>query len=242
VLVVDETGFLKTGFLKKGTKSVGVARQYSGTAGRIENCQIGVFLGYASTQGQALIDRDLYLPKAWTADRRRCAAAAVPADVAFTIKPELARRMIERALAARVPFAWVVGDEVYGNDRRLRMWLEQTEQPHVLAIRATEPLWAWVDGQGPRQVAAEDLVAGVGGHALATPECRLWCQRGALVRLGAGAPVPPATAALGALGGGPPQPRQARGDRLLCRVRAFGHAACDPGAGGGAALDHRDLL
>src|SRR5512135_1258331 len=148
-------------FLKKATKSVGGARQYSGTAGRIENCQIGVFLGYASTQGQALIDRDLYLPKAWTADRRRCAAAAVPADVAFATKPELARRMIERALAARVPFAWVVGDEVYGNDRRLRMWLEQNERPHVLAVKATEPLWAWVEGHGPLQVAAQNLVAGV---------------------------------------------------------------------------------
>src|SRR5512135_494175 len=156
VLVVDETGFLK-----KGTKSVGVARQYSGTAGRLENCQIGVFLGYASPSGQALIDRELYLPKAWTEDRARCAAAAVPEDVAFATKPELARRMIERAMAARVPFAWVGGDEVYGNDRRLRMWLEQNERPHVLAVKATEPLWAWVEGHGPLQVAAQNLVAGV---------------------------------------------------------------------------------
>src|SRR5512146_1867858 len=90
VLVVDETGFLK-----KGTKSVGVARQYSGTAGRIENCQIGVFLGYASRQGQALIDRELYLTKAWTDDRQRCAAAAMPEEVTFATKPELPRRMIK---------------------------------------------------------------------------------------------------------------------------------------------------
>src|SRR5512135_3924024 len=139
VLVVDETGFLK-----KGTKSAGVARQYSGTAGRVENCQIGVFLGYASRQGRALIDRELYLPKAWTEDRARCAAAAVPEDVTFATKPELARRMIERALVAKVPCAWVAGDEVYGNDRGLRMWLEQNNQPHVLlAVKATGPLWVW---------------------------------------------------------------------------------------------------
>jgi SRSO17 transposase len=156
VLVVDETGFLK-----KGTKSAGVARQYSGTAGRLDNCQIGVFLGYASRQGQALIDRELYLPKAWTADRARCAAAAVPEDVAFATKPELARRMIARAMAAQVAFAWVVGDEVYGNDRRLRVWLEQNARPHVLAVKATAPLWAWVEGRGPLQVAAQDLVAGM---------------------------------------------------------------------------------
>lgn len=160
VLVLDETGFLK-----KGTKSVGVAGQYSGTAGRIENGQIGVFLGSASRYGQALIDRDLYLPKAWTEDRARCAAAAVPEDVPFATKPELARRMIERALAARVPFAWVAGDEVYGHDRRLRLWLEQNERPHVLAIKATEPLGAWMAGQGPLQIAAQDRVAGVAAEA-----------------------------------------------------------------------------
>jgi SRSO17 transposase len=115
VLIVDETGFVK-----KGTQSAGVGRQYSGTAGRIENCQIGVFLAYGSSAGHALIDRDLYLPKDWTNDRERCAAAAVPDDTAFATKPQLAQRMIERALTAGVPFAWVLGDEVYGNDRRLR--------------------------------------------------------------------------------------------------------------------------
>jgi SRSO17 transposase len=152
ILVVDETGFLK-----KGTKSVGVARQYSGTAGRVENCQIGVFLGYGSSKGHALIDRELYLPKDWTGDRERCDAVSVPPERAFLTKPQLAHLMIERAIAAGVPFSWVAGDEVYGNDRRLRMWLEQQERPHVLAVRSTEPLWAWVAGQGPVQVPAKDL-------------------------------------------------------------------------------------
>src|SRR5215204_2144399 len=112
VLVIDETGFLK-----KGSKSVGVARQYSGTAGRIENCQIGVFLAYASSRGHAFLDRALYLPQSWCDDRPRCQAAGIPDDVTFATKPELARRMLERALDAGVPAAWVTGDEVYGGDR-----------------------------------------------------------------------------------------------------------------------------
>src|ERR1041385_2054032 len=103
VLIVDETGFLK-----KGEHSVGVARQYSGTAGRIENCQIGVFLAYASSKGHALIDRELYLPKEWAEDPARRAAASIPTEVAFPTKPALARRMIARAIAADVPFAWVL--------------------------------------------------------------------------------------------------------------------------------------
>jgi len=98
VLIADETGFVK-----KGTKSAGVAHQYSGTAGRIENSQIGVFLAYASDRGRALIDRELYLPKEWIADRDRCAAAGIPDDVGFATKPELAQLMVERALAARIP-------------------------------------------------------------------------------------------------------------------------------------------
>ena len=111
VLVVDETGFLK-----KGNKSVGVQRQYSGTAGRIENCQIGVFLTYATAQGRALLDRELYLPRVWADDLERRREAGVPEKVAFCTKPQLARRMLERALESGVPFGWVTGDEVYGND------------------------------------------------------------------------------------------------------------------------------
>jgi SRSO17 transposase len=109
VLVVDETGFLK-----KGTKSAGVARQYSGTAGRIENSQVGVFAAYASPRGRGLIDRELYIPKDWFTDRDRCRAAGIPDEVEFATKPELAQRMIARALEADLPFAWVTADEAYG--------------------------------------------------------------------------------------------------------------------------------
>src|SRR5207244_7630565 len=115
VLVVDETGFLK-----KGPHSAGVARQYSGTAGRVENCQIGVFLAYASDQGQTLLDRELYLPQEWTEDRDRCRHAGIPDERAFATKPALARQMLERTFAAGVVVAWVTGDSVYGDDRVLR--------------------------------------------------------------------------------------------------------------------------
>jgi SRSO17 transposase len=153
VLAVDETGFLK-----KGPRSVGVQRQYSGTAGRIENCQVGVFLAYAGPRGRAFLDRDLYLPKEWAADAARRAAAGVPATVEFRTKPQLAQAMLERALDAGVPAGWVTGDEVYGGDRRLRGWLEERDVPHVLAVKRTEPLWA-ATARGPAQVKAEDLVA-----------------------------------------------------------------------------------
>jgi SRSO17 transposase len=133
VLVVDETGFLK-----KGTKSAGVQRQYSGTAGRIENCQIGVFLAYAGPLGRTFIDRELYLPEEWTADRGRCREAGIPEAVAFQTKPQLARQMVARVLAAGVHVPWLTGDEVYGGDRRLRQWLEGERQAYVLAVRRNE--------------------------------------------------------------------------------------------------------
>ena len=155
VLVVDETGFLK-----KGTKSVGVQRQYSGTAGRIENCQIGVFLTYATAQGRVLLDRELYLPQGWAEAAERRREAAVPEEVAFRTKPQLAQRMLERAVEAGVPFRWVAGDEVYGNDRNLRRWLEGAGIPHVLAIKRNEKLWVLTD-KGPRQVRADQLASGV---------------------------------------------------------------------------------
>ncbi|MBK8460727.1 MAG: IS701 family transposase [Micropruina sp.] len=129
VLVVDETGFLK-----KGTKSAGVARQYSGTAGRIENCQIGVFLGYASTSGRTFLDRKLYLPKGWADDAPRRAKAGIPEEVGFATKPELAMRMIARAIEAGVPAGWVTGDEVYGQHSGLRRMLEERGMPYVLAV------------------------------------------------------------------------------------------------------------
>jgi SRSO17 transposase len=136
VLIVDETGFLK-----KGTKSAGVQRQYSGTAGRIENCQIGVFLGYASAKGRAFLDRDLYLPREWAEDAARRREAGVPAEVAFATKPALAQRMLERAFAAGVPAAWVTGDEVYGDDGGFRRWLAGGAHPYVLAVSGDHPVW-----------------------------------------------------------------------------------------------------
>ncbi|HEU5423282.1 MAG TPA: IS701 family transposase [Nitrolancea sp.] len=155
VLIVDETGFLK-----KGTKSVGVQRQYSGTAGRIENCQVGVFLCYATPRGRTFLDRELYLPKEWANDAVRREEAGVPEDVAFRTKPELARAMLARAFAAGVPAGWVTGDEVYGRDRRLRLWLEQQNRPFVLAVAANEPLWC-ATPRGPQQVGAADIAAAI---------------------------------------------------------------------------------
>jgi SRSO17 transposase len=135
VLVLDETGFLK-----KGDKSAGVQRQYSGTAGRIENCQVGVFLGYAGRHGRALIDRALYLPGRWTRDAARCAAAGIPDDAALTTKPQLGLAMLDRALEAGVPFAWVAGDSVYGADHRIRRRLEARQRGYVLAVTSGQRL------------------------------------------------------------------------------------------------------
>ena len=134
-LIVDETGFLK-----KGDKSAGVARQYSGAAGRVENCQVGVLLAYAAPQGCAFLDRALYLPEEWTADAERRGGAGIPADVAFATKGELARAMLARAFAAGVPAAWVVGDTVYGGDD-LRRWLEGRGRRYALAVAATHGVW-----------------------------------------------------------------------------------------------------
>jgi SRSO17 transposase len=159
VLVVDETGFLK-----KGTKSARVQRQYSGTAGRIENCQVGVFLAYASGKGRALVDRELYLPKEWAADAGRRTEAHVPEQVAFQTKPQLAQQMLERALEGGVPAGWVTADEVYGGDARLRAFLEEQDLAYVLAVKATQPLWA-ASQQGPAEVPARELVAGLPARA-----------------------------------------------------------------------------
>jgi SRSO17 transposase len=129
VLVVDETGDVK-----KGAASAGVQRQYSGTAGRVENCQVAVWLTYAGRGGHTLIDRELYLPESWTADPGRCAAAGIPEDTAFATKPDLALRMIARALDAGASAGWVAGDEVYGGDPGLRAGLEERPVRYVLAV------------------------------------------------------------------------------------------------------------
>ena len=135
VLIVDETGFLK-----KGTKSAGVARQYSGTAGRRENQQIGVFLAYASPRGCAFLDRALYLPEVWTSDAQRRAEAGIPEDVGFATKGQLAQTMLARVFAANVPARWVTGDAVYGHDE-LRRWLEEHGRSYVLAVACTHLIW-----------------------------------------------------------------------------------------------------
>ncbi len=139
VLIIDETGFLK-----KGTKSAGVRRQYSGTAGRIENFQVGVFLAYAGVKGHALVDRELYLPEEWTGDRARCEAARIPEETKFATKPQLAERMLKRAWKAGLKASWVTGDAVYGNDVRFRRTVESNGQPYVLAVRCDQRLF---DGQ-----------------------------------------------------------------------------------------------
>src|SRR5919202_3324080 len=141
VLVIDETAFVK-----KGEHSAGVARQYGGPLGRVENCRVGVFLAYGSRGGHALIDRRLYLPEARAGDAERRRAAKVPDDVPFRTKPEIAREMIARALDAGVPCEWVLGDEVYGADRRLRAMLEARDRPYVLAIRGDDQLDAEREG------------------------------------------------------------------------------------------------
>lgn len=135
VLMLDETGFLK-----KGDKSAGVKRQYSGTASRIENCQIGVFLAYASRHGHALIDRALYLPETWVFDAARRAEAGVPEEVSFTTKPKLGQAMLKQAFAAGVPCRWVVGDCVYGADSQTRRLIEAHGRGYVLAVTSAQRL------------------------------------------------------------------------------------------------------
>jgi SRSO17 transposase len=135
VLVIDETGDLK-----KGTHTVGVQRQYTGTAGKIDNAQVAVYLAYTTDAGHGVIDRELYLPQGWLDDPGRCQAAGVPDQIGFATKPELAKVMLERTLDAEVPAGWVTADEVYGNSPALRGWLETRQLPYVLAVKATEPL------------------------------------------------------------------------------------------------------
>jgi SRSO17 transposase len=139
VLIVDETGFLK-----KGSKSAGVQRQYSGTAGRIENCQLGVFLAYATSKGRTLIDRELYLPKTWTGDRERCRDAAIGDEVEFATKAVLAQEMLGRALDAGVPASWVAADEAYGQDHKFRTWCERRRIGYVVAVPRSQAIPAGV--------------------------------------------------------------------------------------------------
>ncbi len=161
VLIVDETGFLK-----KGTKSCGVARQYSGTAGRVENCQVGVFLGYVTPKGRALLDRALYLPKEWAADPDRRKHAGVPKATAFATKIVLARRMIERAVAAGVPARWVAADAVYGSDYHFRTTAEGLGLGYVVGVRSDFAVWA-----GGAQVRMPAVLAAVPAGGWARVSC-----------------------------------------------------------------------
>lgn len=134
--VVDETGFLK-----KGTESVGVKRQYTGTAGKVDNAQVGTFLSYVTARGHAFLDRRLYLPEDWASDPERRRKAKVPEEVSFATKPEQARSMLEQAWASGVEMPWVAGDEVYGSDPALREAIAQSGRNYVLAVRSNEEVW-----------------------------------------------------------------------------------------------------
>jgi SRSO17 transposase len=151
-LVFDETSFPK-----KGKKSVGVARQYCGSLGKRENCQVGVLLAYSSPRGHAFIDRELYLPKEWTGDVERLKAAGVPQEVAFATKPEIGRRMLQRAFDAGATAGWILADEVYGGDYKLRSALEERCQRYVLGVASNQYAWA-----GFYQLRVDELVRGLG--------------------------------------------------------------------------------
>lgn len=166
VLVVDETGFPK-----QGEHSVGVARQYSGTLGKIANCQVGVFLGYATPNGHVGLDRALFVPEAWFADRERCRRAGIPEQVAHRTKPRLALELIERALDAGVPAAWVAGDAVYGSDGKLRRALEARGQAYVLAVRSNESTTMWPPHGPPGQVRVAEVAAAVPAEAWQRLSC-----------------------------------------------------------------------
>jgi SRSO17 transposase len=168
VLVVDETGFLK-----KGQHSAGVARQYSGTAGRVEHCPIGGFLTYASSQGHVLLARDLYLPREWTDDEVRCQGAGMPPERTFATKPHVAQQMLQRAFEAGVPASGVAGERVYGDKRALRRWLEDHHHAHVVAVSGKA--YVWCAGR-PQQV--KTLMTTLGAEG--------WCR----LRVGDGAKGP----------------------------------------------------
>lgn len=147
VAILDETGFLK-----KGQRSAGVQRQYSGTAGRIENCQVGVFLAYAGSKGRTFLDRALYLPKSWINDQELRNSAGVPDKCQFATKPQLGVSMLERAFASKIPIAWVTGDCVYGGDYKLRSFLVDRKQPYVLSVKSDQCIW-----KGFQQIKVKEL-------------------------------------------------------------------------------------
>jgi SRSO17 transposase len=227
VLVLDETGFLK-----KGDKSAGVKRQYSGTAGRIENCQIGVFLAYTSRHGHALIDRALYLPETWAFDAARRTQAGVPEEVRFTTKPKLGQEMLKRAFEAGVPCAWVVGDSLYGADHQTRRLAEAHGRGYVLAVTSAQRL-----GLKP----VEDWLEDVPGERLDPAQRRRWSQGPTPVRLGVSALRPPA-GGLAVRLADPAQEGAAASVHVLSHLGACRDPSVEAGADCRPALDHRELL
>jgi SRSO17 transposase len=164
VLIADETGFLKT-----GRHSAGVQRQYTGTAGKITNCQVGVFLAYAVPERgtRVLVDRELYLPRSWTGSQERCTGAGIPEDAEFATKPELARKMIERAMTAGLPFGWFTADEAYGDNGPLRDWLEKNKVAYVVAVACDTR----VPGGAGQTIRADRLAAKVPARGWQTMSC-----------------------------------------------------------------------
>ena len=224
VLVLDETGFVK-----KGAKSVGVAPQYCGAVGKIANCQIGVFLAYATAAGPVLLDRELYLPKAWTEDAERRAEAGVPRRSGARPKPALGQALLERAFAAGVRAAWVTADSIYGGVYALRHFLEEREQPFVLAVPSTQRVGltakaAQVVASWPAE-AWERLSAGEGSQG---PRWYDWgCMSDAVAGCAGGhGPLSPRA----------PQRQPSRGGRLLFRLWSHHRDARAARAGGRDAL------
>jgi SRSO17 transposase len=166
VLVVDETSFPK-----QGQQSVGVARQYCGSLGKLANCQVGVFLGYATARGHVGLDRALFVPREWFADRDRCRRAGIPDESTHRTKPQFAQEMLERALDAGVPAAWVTGDEVYGSDGKLRRALEARGQAYVLAVRSNESTTTWPPYGPPGQIRTAAVAAAVSAAAWQRLSC-----------------------------------------------------------------------
>lgn len=164
VLIADETGFLKT-----GRRSAGVQRQYTGTAGKITNCQVGVFLAYAVPAAgvRVLVDRELYVPESWTGDRDRCGEAGIGEDVAFATKPQLARAMVERMTGLGLPFSWFTADEAYGDNPKLREWLQESGIAYVVAVACDTRVPA---GAG-RTIRADRLAAKVPGQGWQRLSC-----------------------------------------------------------------------
>lgn len=238
VLVVDETGFLK-----KGEKSVGVARQYTGTAGKRENAQVGVFLAYASEKGAAFLDRSLYLPHGWAGDPARREEAGLPEEVRFATKGGLAKEMLGRAFEAGVPARWVVADTVYGTARGLRGWLEEQGRSYVLAVPATKGVYHEGTQKQARSLAkdlpAEGWKRTSAGRGSKGDRLYDW----ACVAL----PEPESTETGGRLWRAPvaaraPPDRRSRRARLLSGIRAEADACPRANPDCGQEMDHRRLL